>query len=449
MSSFADVGLLDPLGFLAGDDLDLVSDSAYLAAMVTVEAALLGAFEDSGVGVPGGAAAVENLVDALDIRAIGAASAAGGNAVIPLLAALRPLLPVPVAGLLHTGATSQDVVDSAAMVVAAAVRVRMLASLADARRALAALADAERHTPTVGRTLGQHAAPTTFGLRMAILLDGIGRAADALAAVDLPAQFGGSVGTLAVLVDRFGVDRALAVRGAFAARLGLTDRDAPWHVERTPILTVGAALATVIATTGRLGSEVTALAGTDFAEVVLESAPGEGGSSAMPQKRNPVPAVLLVGAARRAPGLLGTLVGAALGAGERAAGDWHAEWQPLRELLRLGLGSAAAAARVAADIRPDAARMARNLEATGGAVHAERAQAALVPIVGRTEAARLVRSAVAMPGPAVPGAFETALIAALGDNPVAAAAVRVACAVGGPIGLSDTFIDSVIARNDL
>ncbi len=439
---FADIGLLDPLDFLAGDGVGLVGDAAHLSAMVRVEAALLGAFEDAGVGLEGGADAVARLASGLDLGAIAAAGAAGGNPVIPMLAALRSRLPGPVADLLHTGATSQDVVDSAAMLVAAAARARILTDLTAACAALAALADAERHTPAVARTVGQHAAPTTFGLRIAILLDGIGRAADALATLELPAQLGGSVGTLAVLTDRFGSDRAVAVRVAFAARLGLADRGAPWHVERTPILALGAALTGVVATTARLGLEVTFLAGTDVGEIALESADGDGGSSAMPQKRNPVPAVLLVGAGRRAPGLLSTLAVAAVAPGDRPAGEWHAEWQPLRELLRLATGSAAAAARVAAGLRPDRERMLANLDATGGAVHAERAQAALVPIAGSTGAARAVRDAIA-----AGGGFVDALLAEVGDVPGAADAVTRSTAVGGPAGLSDRFIDAVLSRS--
>jgi 3-carboxy-cis,cis-muconate cycloisomerase len=158
----------------------------------------------------------------------------------------------------------------------------------------------------------------------------------------------------------------------------------------------------------------------------------------MPQKHNPVPAILLVAAARRAPGLASTLLGAQLALDDRPPGDWHAEWQPLRELLRLAVESAALAGDVVRALDADPARLRAHLDDGGGAVHAERAQWALVPLLGRARAQELVRTALAT------GELVPALLAQLGDEPEAADRVRAVTDPSLPVGLADRMIDAAI-----
>ncbi|BDZ44431.1 lyase family protein [Naasia aerilata] len=434
-----DVGLLDPTGPAAAT---IVGDDAYVRAMVDAEEALLGALATAGAA-PSGPSGLGDIE--LDVPAIAAAGRAGGNPVIPLLAALKAGATGEVQAVLHQGATSQDILDTAAMLVAARARTAIGSALGPVLDGLATLAEETRHTPVAGRTLGQQAAPTTFGLRVAVLLDGITRAWRALEAVELPAQLAGSVGTLAVLADALGEDAAAQVRREYAERLGLADRPVPWHVERSTVASLGAALAVLLGALGRLGLEIAQGARTELGELDLELAEGEGGSSAMPQKQNPVAAVLLVGAARRAPGLASTLLGAELALDDRPSGDWHAEWQPLRELLRLALESAdlAAAAVAALAVRDD--RMRENLDLSGGAIHAERAQWALVPFVGRARAAELVRTA--LHGDDFVGALATAVGAEPDAGPDAVERLRAVTGTGGPVGLSDRMIDAAVAAS--
>lgn len=436
-----DAGLLDPG---TGDAADTVGDAAVLAALADVEAALLaalaevGAAPDSALRITG----ADLSGGGLDVSAIAAGSRASGNPVIPLLPDLRRRAPEELRDAIHTGATSQDVLDSALLLVADRARDRIRTALGPVLDGLAGLADAHRHTPAVGRTLAQQAAPTTAGLRFAVLLDGVVAAWTALDALALPAQLGGSVGTVAVLTDLLGADRAEAVREGFAARLGLAHRQGVWHVDRGPVAALGAALAVLIGALGRIGLETAQGVRDEIAELALDLPEGEGGSSAMPQKRNPVPAVLLVGAARRAPGLAATLLGAQLAVDDRPPGDWHSEWQPLRELLRLALESASLAATTVAGLSPDTERMRRHLQDTRGAVHAERAQWALVPVIGRQRAGALVREALGEDD------FVAALLAAVDADDAARAAlprIREVVAVGGPVGLSDRLIDASIA----
>lgn len=437
-----DIGVLDPA--TSSSTGAIVSDEAFVAAITAVEEALVDALR-SVAGAPSRPAGtdLDAAFEVPDAGAVAAGGRAGGNPVIPVLAALRSQAQPQVLPLLHLGATSQDVLDTAIMLVAKRSRTAITARIADVAGPLATLANRHRATPMAGRTLGQHAAPTTFGLRVSVLLDGVVRAFDHLAALELPAQLGGSVGTLAVLVDALGTEAAARVRPAFAERLGLAHHDGVWHVERSPIGELGAALAVYIGALGRIGLEIAQLCRTEIGELVVVAAADQGVSSAMPQKRNPVAAVLLVSNARRAPGLASTLLGAQLAIDDRPAGDWHAEWQPLRELLRLAIESTALAADAVAAIRVVPDRMLANLRLSGGALHAERAQGALVPVVGRARAAALVAEALAGDD------FVPALLTAIGDepgvDPAALDRVRAVTGIGGPVGLSEPLIDAAIA----
>ncbi|MCU1571437.1 MAG: putative intramolecular lyase [Naasia sp.] len=433
-----DAGLLDPA---SGGRAAVVGDEAYVRAMVDAEQALLTALAAAGAGPQGSTPTLADIP--LDLAEIASGGRASGNPVIPLLAALRKGASPEVRDLLHLGATSQDILDTAAMLVADRARREIGDALPGVLSRLSALADEHRAAVVAGRTLGQQAAPTTVGLRIAVLLDGIARAWEHLRVLELPAQLGGSVGTLAVLTDQLGPDATDRLRRAYAETLGLTFRPVPWHVQRGPVAELGAALAVLIGALGRLGLELAHGARTEIGELDVVVGEGEGGSSAMPQKRNPVAAVLLVAAGRRAPGLASTLLAAQLALDDRPAGDWHAEWQPLRELLRLAVESAELAQHAVDGLAVRPERALRNLELSGGAVHAERAQWALVPYVGRARASALVREALAH------GAFVDALTAAVqaepNGGPDAAARIREVAATEGAIGLSDSIIDAARA----
>jgi len=393
-----DAGLLDPLA-QEGRALDATGDDALLAAMVETEVAFTGALVDTGLA-PAWMTAVCEVLPAPDPVRIAELSRGGGNPVIPLVAQMSAAADAVRAGAsdhLHVGATSQDVLDTAAMLVARRVCTEVLGSLTRIGEALAALADAHRATPMVGRTLGQHAAPTTFGLVLAAWLDGVTAALTAVAAVrgGLPLQYGGAVGTGEPLA------RAAAARGGTAdavlaaagERLGLRVPAIAWHSNRAPVLALAAALAQAVAAVAVIAVDVTQLARTEVGEVAEERAPGAGGSSAMPHKRNPVTAVLVAATARRAPHLLASLYASAASEDQRPSGAWHAEWLPLRDLQRAALAATGATVGLVRGLHPDTARMAANLELTAGLVYSERAAGALVGSLGRSAAFRLVERA--------------------------------------------------------
>jgi 3-carboxy-cis,cis-muconate cycloisomerase len=364
------------------------TDEAWLQAMLDVEAALARAQAGAGVVAREHADAITAAcrADLYDVDAIGTEAAAVGNPAAPLVRALRGRVGYPAAADVHRGATSQDVVDSAAMLVARRALEALRDDLDGAAAAAAALADEHRATVMAGRTLLQQAVPITFGLKAAAWLVGLDDAAqrlDAVRATRLAAQLGGAAGTLAAMGDA-GVD----VLARFARELELAEPVLPWHTTRTRIAELASALGGCCGAVAKVAGDVVLLAQTEVGEVREGGDGDRGGSSAMPHKHNPVAAISALAGARQAPGLVANLLGAMEHEHERAAGAWHAEWGPLRELLR-ATGSATAWLRDCLErLEVDAERMRANLD---DAVVAERVAAA----IGGRDASGRVREALA------------------------------------------------------
>lgn len=358
----SDWGLLQPA---TAGTRDVAGDDQVLAAMVQVEAALLRAWgRVDGTDDDSAARALEALDPAaLDRAALAGGVAQDGVAVVALVRELRGLLEraaVPTERL-HAGATSQDILDTALVRVAKTAFELARERLVTAGAALATLADAERSSVRVGHTLGRNAAPTTLGAQVAGWLDGITSAIAAVDRTSYPVQLGGAVGTGEQADRAAGHPGAITtLRSAFAAELGLDDPGRSWHSERTPVLELATTAATVTAVLGRIGRDLVRGSREGVAELALS---GGGGSSAMPHKRNPVGPVVLTMAALQTPGLLSTIARSAVSVDERPAGEWHAEWSPLRDLLRLAAGSADAAARTVAGLSVRREAAARNLAA--------------------------------------------------------------------------------------
>lgn len=388
-------GLFD--GVLAhGEVRRHVTDAAWLQALLDVEAALARAQARAGLMPQRAADAIATAchADRFDAAQLGGEAAAGGTPVIPLVRALRVEAGDDAAEWVHRGATSQDVLDSAAMLVAHRALGPLLADLDAAGRKLDELADTHRATVVPARTLLQHAQPTTFGLKAAGWLAGLDDAVERLQTVRterLAVQLGGAGGTLAALGDQ-----GPAVMAHTAGELGLVCPPLPWHTVRTRHAELAGALGEAAGVVGKIAGDLARLAQTEVGEVAerVDGASERGGSSALPHKRNPVASVCAVASAERAPGLVATLL--TVGAHhehERAAGAWHAEWQPLSELLRAA-GSAAAWLVDALDrLDVHAEQMRANVARTGGLMLSERIVDALAPAVGRAAAQQLVREA--------------------------------------------------------
>ncbi|RSN64592.1 3-carboxy-cis,cis-muconate cycloisomerase [Streptomyces sp. WAC 04229] len=366
-------------------------DHAYLRALLDAEAALTRAQAALGLAPAGAAAAVTEAAGdpaRFDLRSLAERARGGGNPVIPLVADLTGAVGEEYGPYVHRGATSQDIMDTATMLVAARTLDLFLPDLTRTERALAALAAEHRDTAMPGRTLTQHAVPTTFGLKAAgwraLVLD----ARDRVAAVrdTLPAQLGGAAGTLAAF-GAYGAPDPMALPAAYARELGLRAPLLPWHTLRTPVADLAGALAFAAGALGKIAADVLTLSRTEIGEVAEG---GGGGSSAMPHKANPVRSTLIAAAARRAPQLASVLYGSLTAEDERPAGAWHAEWEPLRDLLRLAGGAARDAAELAEGlrVRPDVMRA--HLGLTHGLIVSERLAAELTPVLGRSRAGALL-----------------------------------------------------------
>ncbi|MEU6097983.1 3-carboxy-cis,cis-muconate cycloisomerase [Streptomyces sp. NPDC047079] len=387
-----DAGLLAP-GWAASPTASATSDTAYLRALLDAEAALTRAQSSLGLAPQEAATAVTSAAASgtFDPGDIAVRARAGGNPVIPLVADLTRAVGDAYGPYVHRGATSQDILDTASMLVAARTLDLLLADLERTQRAVARLAARHRDTVMAGRTLTQHAVPTTFGLKAAgwrsLVLD----ARDRVRAVRdaLPVQLGGAAGTLAAFAAYGARDPGTLV-SAYARELGLAAPQLPWHTLRTPIADLAGCLAFTAGALGKIAADVLLLARTEIAEVAEGAG---GGSSAMPHKANPVRATLIAAGARRAPHLAATLYGSSAAEDERPAGAWHAEWEPLRDLLRLVGGAARDAAELAQGLRVNADAMREHLAVTGGLIVSERLVAELAPVLGRARAEALLTGA--------------------------------------------------------
>ncbi|WP_405468981.1 3-carboxy-cis,cis-muconate cycloisomerase [Streptomyces canus] len=384
-----DTGLLAP-GWTGSPAAAATADGTYLQALLDAEAALTRAQAALGLAPPEAATAVTEAADAgrFDVRSLAGRARGGGNPVIPLVADLTEAVGETYGPYIHRGATSQDILDTATMLVAARTLGLLLADLDRVQRALARLAAEHRDTAMPGRTLTQHAVPTTFGLKAAgwraLVLD----ARDRVAVVrdSLPVQLGGAAGTLAAFTV-YGAEDTQALTAAFAAELGLRAPLLPWHTLRTPIADLAGCLAFTAGALGKIAADVLVLGRTEIAEVAEG---GGGGSSAMPHKANPVRSTLIAAAARRAPQLAATLYSSLAAEDERPAGAWHAEWEPLRDLLRLVGGAARDAAELTEGLRVHADTMREHLDLTHGLIVSERLSAELAPVLGRARAKALL-----------------------------------------------------------
>ncbi|MBO0826850.1 MAG: 3-carboxy-cis,cis-muconate cycloisomerase [Streptosporangiales bacterium] len=385
-------GLLGPLSGAADVDAEL-SDTALLQAMLDVELALVRAQARAGL-VAGDVSRIATDVDAAcrveayDIVELGTDAVPPANPVPALVRALRSRVPGEARGYVHNGATSQDVLDTALVLVCRRSLVPLAARLAGVTDALAALADAHRATVLPGRTLAQQALPTTFGLKAAGWLQSVGVATDELlrAADALPLQFGGAAGTLA----SYG-GHGVEVSAALADELHLAEPALPWHTDRRPLVAYACALGAACGALGKAATDVVALAQTEVGEVGFGG--GAGGSSTLPHKRNPAEAIRVRAAVARVPGLVGTLLACMGQPHERAAGQWQAEWEPLRELLHLAGGAAGGTGDALAALDVDVERMRANLDLTDGLVLAEAVASRLADRLGRQRANELVRRA--------------------------------------------------------
>ena len=373
---------------------DAVSDQAWLQGMLDAERALTNAGATLGLVPMDAAARIAEACRAelYDAGRIADAGREVGNPAEPLVRELRSAVGGDDADYVHLGATSQDIVDTAAMLVTRRALDLVLEDLDRLAAGCAALARTHRSTPMAARTLLQQAVPTTLGLKAAGWLIGAVDARRMLAVVQrerLAAQLGGAAGTLAAMGDR-----AFEVVSVYAEELALAEPVLPWHSNRGRVAEIGAALAAAADAAEKVGRDIALLAQTEVGEVTEAAA---GGSSTMPQKRNPVRSALAVANAQLAKAHAGILLRAPAYEHERAVGSWQVEWEALSGSLAFAGGAVAAAGDAVANLEVDAESMRTNLEASGGVIVAERVSFALTPQLGRSISHEVVAEAARAP----------------------------------------------------
>lgn len=420
----------------------LFDDRARVQAMLDFEAALARAEAAAGVIPAEAARHIAAACDAgrFDLAALARAAADGGNLAIPLVKALTAAVGGEAGRYVHWGATSQDVIDTGFMLQARGGLDLLVAETRAIGDALAALAERHRATVMPGRTFLQHALPVTFGLKAAGWLSGITAAHAELrhvGATALALQFGGAAGTLASLGKA-----GPAVAERLAADLGLPLPPLPWHGDRSRIARIACALGLTAGALGKIALDVALMMQTEVGEAFEPAAPGKGGSSTMPHKRNPVGATLALASARQVQALVPLALQAMLSEHERAIGGWHAEWQALPEAFRLTAAAAGHVRILSEGLEVDTARMRANLDRTHGLVLAERVMMALAPQLGRLAAHHRVEAATwqaVAEGTTLQAvlAADAEIVARLGTDGLAAL-----FAPEGYLGATDTFIDA-------
>jgi len=375
---------------------EAVSGRAWLQAMLDAEGALAVAEARVGLIPPEDAEAIASLCDAglFDPGEIGHRGRPAGNPVPALARALTEevsKVSEAAARHVHRGATSQDITDTAAMLVSRRVLDLILVEVDGIAGACARLAREHRDTPMAGRTLLQQALPTTFGLKAAgwlIPVLGARRRLRELRTSGLAAQLGGATGTLASLGDS-----GLSVLREFALELSLAEPPLPWHTDRTGISNIGEVLSLLAGVLGKISGDIILMAQTEVGEVAEPAGEGRGGSSTLPHKRNPVLSVTAAANARRVQDLARTLGAAMVQEHERAAGAWHAEWEALSDALALAGGAAANVREATEGLEVHPERMRENLDRTGGMLLAENVTTRASASLGRLEAHDLVEAA--------------------------------------------------------
>jgi 3-carboxy-cis,cis-muconate cycloisomerase len=383
------------------------SDAAVLQAMLDFEAALARVESRAGVIPTEAAAAIAEaaVAEGFDAADLARRSLRAGTPAIPLVEALTAKVRArneAAAGFVHWGATSQDVVDTALVLLLGRCREVLERDHRQLIQSLRRLSDQHAGAVMLGRTLLQPAPPVTFGLKAAGWLGAIRRGwARVASRFDEAAylQFGGASGTLAALGDR-----GLAVSEALAAELHLKCPDAPWHAHRDRLAALMAALSIYTGSLAKMALDLALLMQHEVGEAAEPGGEGRGGSSSMPHKRNPTACMLAIAAARRTPGLLADFLAGMVQEHERAVGGWQAEWATVEALVQAAGVALESMVEATAGLTVDAARMRRNIESTAGSVFAEKAMMQLARETGRDAARRTVEESLRATGspPALP-----------------------------------------------
>ncbi|WP_337660429.1 class-II fumarase/aspartase family protein [Anderseniella sp. Alg231-50] len=363
---------------------EVFSDTATLRCWLEVEAALARVQSDLKLIPEAAADAICTACasDKYDLAQLGSRIAAASHPLTPVIAAIEANSG-EYGQYVHFGATTQDIMDSGLVLQMRTGLNLLTASHEHLLAACVLQARTWRELPMAGRTHGQHAVPITLGLKFALLASEVKRHLERLCelAAMLPVQFAGAAGTLATL----GLQGA-GVREALAKMLGLVDSKESWHTGRDLIAHITSQVAISAATCGKIANEIVNLQRTEIGELAEGAAPGTGGSSTMPQKRNPMLAQNIVALARLMAVRPPLALDAMMHEHERDMAAWTMEWAVVPESFIYGHAAVEQCTTLVANLQVDEARIAQNLAHTGGLICAEAVMMDLAGDMGRTQA---------------------------------------------------------------
>ena len=376
---------------------EVFSDMSVLQAMLDFESALARAEASVAILPKSAAEGIAAAAQAyeFDIQALSLAMFRAGTPGIPLVRALTEKVRTrhpEAAGWVHWGATSQDVADTALVLLLKRAQTIIAGDLERLEKALIALSRQHKATVMLGRTLMQAAPPVTFGLKAAGWLGAVGRGSRRLESAfgeALVLQFGGASGTLASLAEK-----GTVVGRALAGELGLSYPEAPWHTHRDRLANLVCCCGVLTGSLGKIARDISLLMQSEVAEVAEPGGEGRGGSSTMPHKRNPIACALALAAAERVPGLVASFLSAMLQEHERAAGGWQSEWPTIASIVQSTGTAASSLAEIVEGLSVDPARMRQNIANTRGLIFAERAMMLLAAQLGRGAAHRLLEDTI-------------------------------------------------------
>ena len=371
----------------------IFSDQRRIQAMLDFEAALGRALARVGVIPRASVAAIESKCDAklFSMETLAQEAALAGNLAIPMVKQLTALVTKSdekAGGFVHWGATSQDAIDTGTVLQVRDALDLVEQALVKLCDALARICETHKSTLLAGRTWLQQGPPVTLGLKAAGWLAAVERHRERVAEIRkrvLVLQFGGAVGTLAALGDR-----GPAVAAALAEELKLALPSLPWHAHRDRFAEVATTMGLLVGSLGKIARDISLMAQTEVGEAAEPSAPGRGGSSTMPQKRNPVGSAVVLAAAIRVPALVSVMLTSMVQEHERGLGGWHAEWETLPEICTLSAGALAHLTQVLSGLEINSSKMSANLDITHGLILAEAVSVALGEKIGRMPAHKIV-----------------------------------------------------------
>ncbi len=440
--------MLEPSGmflFRSPDMAAIFSPQAHVRGMLAFEAALARAEARAGI-IPSEAAtaiAASSKEELFDVAALYREAKLAGTLAIPLVRMLTARVGGDAQQFVHWGATSQDAIDTALMLQMRDGLDLLVDELLGVCEACAELAEHYRRTLMAGRTLLQQAVPITFGLKAARWLALTVRQVRVLQAHrerTLALQLGGAAGTLASLGNQ-----GPEVVRLLAEELGLPAPDLPWHTERDRVAELAASLGVVAGAMAKIAGDVILLAQTEVGEVSEGAAPGKGGSSAMPQKRNPVDATAVIASARLATGVVPVILSAMAQEHERAVGGWQAEWEAIPDVFCYTASAVERVRSTITGLEVDPVRMRANLDATSGLIMAESLTMALAPHTGRPEAQRLVKELCDQAAAQGSNLRQVALANEQVRAVLPSQEINQALDPGSYLGSTTTFIDRAIA----